>query len=311
MGNLPPIPIICGPTASGKTGVAVTLAGTLPIEVVSADSRQIIKHLDIGTAKPTPEECKAVEIHLVDIVDPGERYSAYRFIDDANRSIGAILSRGNIPVVVGGTGLYLRALSEGVVEIEGDNLSIRKRLEQEIDRIGAQAMYERLEQIDPLEAARLHPNNKVRVIRALEIFERTGKTRSELAVTGAYHKSDYKFQHYCLAPLREKLYERINGRVDEMMAEGWLDELTSLIDNGRGEAIRKSNVIGYRELLDHIYGKYSLEEAIALIKQNTRRYAKRQMTWFRHQGECEFFESRDKLVKILVEVLSLFPRTML
>jgi len=295
----PVLPIICGPTASGKTGVAVKLARDFPVEVVSADSRQIIRKLDIGTAKPTLEECRKVNFHLVDIIEPGERYSAFRFIDDANAAIGEILSLNHIPLIVGGTGLYLRALSEGVVEINNDDMSIRDSLEQEMGRIGSQAMFERLEQIDPLEANRLHPNNKVRIIRALEIFELTGKTRSELAITGAYHKSEYNFRYYCLAPPREALYERINKRVDEMIATGWLEELKVLIDTGMREAIRKSNVIGYRELLDHIDGKYSLEEAVALIKQNTRRYAKRQMTWFRHQGECEFFESRDKLVASL------------
>ncbi|MEA2031419.1 MAG: tRNA (adenosine(37)-N6)-dimethylallyltransferase MiaA [candidate division Zixibacteria bacterium] len=298
------IPIICGPTASGKTGIAVKLSHNFPVEVVSADSRQIFRYLDIGTAKPTPEECRAVDFHLIDIIDPGERYSAFCFIDDASAAISAILKRNHIPLVVGGTGLYLRALTDGVIEIDNDDLTIRKRLEQEMEHLGSLAMYERLEQIDPLEAVRLHPNNKIRVIRALEIFELTGKTRSELAVTGAYHKSEYSFKSFCLAPLREKLYQQINERVDEMMAIGLLTELKALIKKGMMEDIRKSNVIGYSELLDYLDGKYSVEEAVSLIKQNTRRYAKRQMTWFRHQGDSEFFESPEKLEESITYFLS-------
>ncbi|MFZ5981844.1 MAG: tRNA (adenosine(37)-N6)-dimethylallyltransferase MiaA [Candidatus Zixiibacteriota bacterium] len=294
------IPIICGPTASGKTSVALELAESHPIEIVSADSRQIIKYLDIGTAKPTAKEKTRVPTRLVDIIEPGERYSAFRFITDANRAIREILESGRCPVVVGGTGLYMRALSEGVVEIENDDMAIRDRLEKEMDDMGAVAMYEQLENIDPLEAARIHPHNRKRIIRALEIYYLTGKTKSELVVTGTYRQSEYDFIYFCLTPEREKLYEIINKRVDLMLEAGWLEEIRDLVSRGLTENVRKANVIGYNELLDYIEGNLSLEEAVLLIKQNTRRYAKRQMTWFRKQKDCRFFTEKDNLKKTLI-----------
>ena len=299
MDSSTPIPIICGPTGSGKTAIAVALAGDYPVEIVSADSRQVIKHLNIGTAKPTPEESKRVRFHLIDIVEPGERYSAYRFASEAEKIIGEILGREHIPLVVGGTGLYLRALSEGVVEIEEEDMQLRERLEEEMKEIGPDAMYRKLEGIDPLEAARLHPNNQVRVIRALEIYYLTGKTKSELVLTGSYNKSDRNYSYYCLALPREKLYERINERVDSMLTEGLLEELQCLIKQGKGEGIKKANVIGYAELIDYIEGNCSLEAAVAMIKQNSRRYAKRQMTWFRHQSGCRMYADAESLCKSL------------
>lgn len=293
------IPIVCGPTGAGKTGVAVELAGEFPIEVISADSRQMIRGLDIGTAKPTAEEQAAVPCHLVDVIDPGERYTAFRFIDDANAAIKDILSRSCVPMVVGGTGFYLRALTDGIVEIEGEDLAIRERLERDMDKVGPEGMYQRLMKIDPLEATKLHPNNRVRVIRALEIFELTGRTRSELAVTGRYRKAEFEFKYFCLAPPREELYARINERVDQMLAEGLLEEVRSLLKTIGVERLRAANVIGYNELMDCIAGRIGFKQAVALIKQNHRRYAKRQMTWFRHQSDCEFFADRPSLLQAL------------
>ncbi|UCE24773.1 MAG: tRNA (adenosine(37)-N6)-dimethylallyltransferase MiaA [Candidatus Zixiibacteriota bacterium] len=291
----PSIPIICGPTGSGKTAVAVALAREFPLEVVSADSRQIIRYLDIGTAKPTRAEREAVTFHLLDIVDPGQRYSAYRFISDADKVIGSILGAGRIPLVVGGTGLYLRALIEGVVEIENEDLSLREKLEQEMSEAGCDRMYEKLKQIDPDEAARIHPHNRVRVIRALEIYHLTGKSKSDMMASGAYKKSAYHYQYFCLSPPRDKLYRQIDQRVEEMMGDGLLDELKSLVARGLGDQIKKSNVIGYSELLDHLGGNLSLDAAVIKIKQNSRRYAKRQLTWFRAQPACDLFDSAGKL----------------
>ncbi len=293
------IPVICGPTGSGKTAVAVQLGDQRPVEVVSADSRQIIRHLDIGTAKPTVDERRRTRFHLIDLIEPGERYSAFRFIVDASRVIREIVERGHIPLVVGGTGLYLRALSEGVVEIEQEDMELRQKLEQEMEVLGSEAMHKRLESIDPLEAARIHPNNRVRVIRALEIYYLTGRTKSELVISGAYKKVECDFDYHCLALPREQLYERINDRVDRMIAHGWLDEVAALEARGMKGHVRKANVLGYGELLDVLEGKYRLDEAVTLIKQNTRRYAKRQMTWFRHQAGCTFYETPSGLLEAL------------
>jgi len=304
VGSKPVIPIICGPTGAGKTGVAVALADSFPLEVVSADSRQIVRHLYIGTAKPTAEESAAVAFHLVDIIEAGERYTAFRFIDDANAAIADILNRHRVPVVVGGTGLYLRALTEGIVEIEDTDLTIRERLEREMEEIGPEAMYARLEQVDPLEAAGVHPNNRVRVIRALEIFELTGRSRSELAVTGRYRKGEYEFKYFCLAQPRDELYRRINNRVGLMMEAGLLDEVKRLVAEGREDALRRANVIGYNELLSHLDGQCELDEAVALIKQNHRRYAKRQLTWFRHQVNAHVYDRREALETALKPMLA-------
>jgi tRNA dimethylallyltransferase len=298
------IPVVCGPTASGKTGVAVELGEAFAVEVVSADSRQIIRHLEIGTAKPTEQERRAVSFHLVDLIDPGERYTAFRFIDDATSAIRSILSRGRIPLVVGGTGLYLRALTEGVVEIDSDDMHVREELEQQMEQLGPERMHERLAQVDPLEAAMIHPNNKVRVIRALEMFYLTGKSKSELVVTGAYKSSPFPFRYFCLMPPRSALYEIINARVDQMMAQGLLAEIESLVAAGWKDRIAAANVIGYKELLDYVDGRLTLKEAVSLIKQNTRRYAKRQSTWFRNLADGEKFESRESLIDALAAYLA-------
>lgn len=303
------IPIICGPTGSGKTSAALRLASQYPLEVVSADSRQIIRHLNIGTAKPTAEEQRVVRFHLIDLIEPGERYSAFRFIENADRAIGDVLARGRIPVVVGGTGLYLRALTEGVVEIEEDRPELRERLENEMNELGPEAMHRRLMAIDPGEAAKIHPNNRVRVVRALEICELAGQPKSKLTASGAYKRSGFDYQLYCLQPERERLYEAINRRVDVMMQAGLLEEVKRLVGRGLGPALRRANVIGYEELLDFLDGRVSLDGGVDLIKQNSRRYAKRQMTWFRHQTECDYFADAEPLLAALRSSLSSFQRS--
>lgn len=299
MDNNVSIPIIYGPTGSGKTAAAIELAGKFPIEIISADSRQIIRGLEIGTAKPTAQEQAAVPFHLMDIIEPGERYSAMRFIEDTDKAIDDIYERGKTPIVVGGTGLYLRALTEGFVLIENQDNEIRLRLEEELERVGKQAMWDRLNQLDPDEADRIHANNGVRVVRALEICALTGQTKTELAATGSYKKSKYCFNYFCLMPDREKLYARINERVDQMIAAGLQAELEALIENGRKQELLAANVIGYAELLDYIDGHTDLNEAIRLIKQNSRRYAKRQCTWLRQQIDGELFTDKPSLIDAL------------
>lgn len=299
--NIPPIPIICGPTGSGKTSVAVKLAQSVPIEIISADSRQIIKYLNIGTAKPTPDEQKQVRFHLIDIIEPGERYSAFQFIDDATAAIKDIINRGKLPVVVGGTGLYLHALSEGVVEIEQEDMEIRERLEKEADEIGLENMFNTLKEIDPLEAAKIHPNNKTRVIRALEMYHLTGKTKTELINSSAYKKPEFNFEYFCLTPERQSLYNIINQRVETMLADGWLEEIKVLIDDGHSQPLRQANVIGYKELLDYIDGVLTYDQAVSLIKQNTRRYAKRQFTWFRNKVDTNPVLNPEALYNLMKE----------
>lgn len=293
------IPIICGPTASGKTPVAFELAESIALEIISADSRQVIRHLDIGTAKPTEEERQKVTFHLVDIVEPGERYTAFRFIEDANFAIRQIRRRGRLPVVVGGTGLYLRALTEGVVQVDGEGMGIRRELERQMESLGPKVMHEKLTAVDPAQAALIHPNNRTRVIRALEMYQITGRPKSELVIDGTYRKSNYRFRQYCLMPDRRHLYETINKRVDFMVEQGLVLEIKSLIDRGLGSAVRAAGVIGYAELLDYTDGLLTRDEAIRLIKQNTRRYAKRQITWLRKNHRGNSYTDRSALLEAL------------
>lgn len=302
------IPIICGPTGSGKTAAAIRLAKSYPVEIISADSRQLIRHLDIGTDKPTPEQRRAIRFHLLDLIEPGEKYSAYRFVDDVECAAGGSISRGSIPVVVGGTGLYLKALTEGVVEIDGENEEIRERLEQEMKETGPERMHQRLRSIDPQEAGQIHAHNQVRVIRALEIYYLTGTPKSELVKSGAYKKSRSAYRYHCLAPPREQLYRQINDRVDRMIDGGLLEEIKRLVDRGLKQQILKANVMGYNEIIEHLSGNLSLPDAVSSIKQNSRRYAKRQLTWFRKVAECDFFEDAGALVEAVSSLCDVWVR---
>lgn len=303
MAEQPTYPIICGPTGSGKSAVAYRLAERFPIEIISADSRQVVKYLNIGTTKPTSEELGRVPVHLIDLVEPGEKYSAVRFMTDTDHVIKAIVARKHIPVVVGGTGLYLKALTEGLVLIDGEVGSIRTRLESKAKELGAEKMHAQLAEIDPEEARRIHPNNLRHVLRALEIYHQTGQIKSELVANGTYKRSVNRFRYFCVAPPRNRLYSNINKRVDRMMAVGWLGELESLIKAGMKENIRKAEVIGYCELLNYLDHQATLDETLELIKQNTRRFAKRQMTWYRGQGISEFFDTPEKCHYALGEFL--------
>ena len=307
MADQPTYPIICGPTASGKSAVALRLAERFPIEIISADSRQVVKYLDIGTAKPTKAEQELVPVHLIDLVEPGERYSAVRFAEDADRVIDQIVARCKIPVIVGGTGLYLKALTEGLVLIDSEVGPIRAKLENEARELGAEQMHARLAGIDPEEATRIHPNNLRRVLRALEIYYQTGQIKSELIANGSYKKSANKFEYFCIAPMRDTLYAIINRRVDTMIARGWLEELELLIETGFKENIRKAEVIGYAELLNYCDDVATLDETLDMIKQNTRRFAKRQMTWYRGQGISPLHQTQEECLAALYEFLSPNP----
>jgi len=291
----PVIPVLAGPTASGKTAVATELADIYPsLEIISADSRQIYKYLSIGTDKPSAEIFSRYKFHLVDFVKPGERYTVFDFVEDSRRIIDSVLERKTVPLICGGTGLYIRSLVEGIVEISNDDFSYRARLEEEAITRGPEYLYRKLRAVDPVEADKVHPNNIKKVIRALEIYHITGKPKSEfLAQEQKSTGNIYKI--FCLIPPREKLYEKINARVDLMIKAGLLDEVEEIINSGLKEAVRKVNVIGYNELFRYFDDEISLDTAINLIKQNSRRYAKRQITWFRGMKNIDFYDSPDGL----------------
>ncbi len=273
---------ITGPTASGKTALSIALAQRLQTEIISSDSMQIYREMDIGTAKPTAAEQAAVPHHMIDIVDPGEPFSVARYVELADQCAQTLLQAGKIPLVVGGTGLYLDALIEGSA-FPGDETdhSIREKYERMAREQGNEAVHACLQQVDPVAAERLHPNNLKRVIRALEVFEQTGLTLDAFNQQNKRPEPKYQAIKIGLCPSdREILYARINQRVDQMFEEGLLEEAEHLFREGKltGTA---AQAIGYKELADYFSGNGSLEECVEILKRRTRNYAKRQLTWIK------------------------------
>ncbi|MGA8181165.1 MAG: tRNA (adenosine(37)-N6)-dimethylallyltransferase MiaA [Desulfobacterales bacterium] len=276
----PRVVVICGPTALGKTTAAIELAEIFDGEIVGADSMQIYKHMDIGTAKPTQKETARVKHHMIDIIDPDERFDARQYAALARETIEMLYHRNKLPFVVGGTGFYIKALLNGLFETESTEEHIRKGLKKEADSYGIAVLYARLCRLDPDAANKIHPNDKYRVVRALEVHARTGKPLS------AYHKAHgFKDHPFVVIKIglhirREMLYDRINKRVDAMIGSGLLDEVKGLLAMGCSPESKSMQSIGYRHMVDFIKGDSSWEETVRTLKRDTRRYAKRQMTWF-------------------------------
>ncbi|QPC46432.1 tRNA (adenosine(37)-N6)-dimethylallyltransferase MiaA [Mangrovibacillus cuniculi] len=299
--------IIIGPTAVGKTSMSIKLAKALNAEIISGDSMQIYKQLDIGTAKISSDEMEGVPHHLIDFLDPSASYSVADFQRDVREKISEIKSRNKFPLIVGGTGLYIQAVlyDYQFVEEKTDD-TIRRKLEEKREQEGIEKLYEELLGIDPSAKDAIHPNNHRRVIRALEIFYQTGKTLSEQQ----QNQVSAPLYHAPIVGLtmdRELLYRRINQRVDIMMAKGLLQEVESLKKAGVDE-VQSVQAIGYKELYDYLEGKYTLEEAIELIKQQSRRYAKRQLTWFRNKMDVQWFDLTNEKAhgEIYEEILHIF-----
>ena len=274
------IVIISGPTASGKSRVALELAEKFDGEIINADSMQVYRQMDIGTAKPPAEDRARVSHHLIDIVEPGEEYSAARFRIDATRAIEDITERGKLPFITGGTGLYIKALTMGLVNGPGEDKSIRERLTKEAETGGAEVLYEKLKSVDPVSATRIHPNNLVRVIRALEVFYITGRPLSEIQAGHSFKETPFDALNIGLKLDRELLYERINHRTGEMIEAGLVEEVRGLLGQGYSRDLKPMLGLGYKEICAHLLGGVNLGEAISEIKKHTRHYAKRQMTWF-------------------------------
>ncbi len=273
-----------GPTASGKTTVAIALAKKLNSEIISADSRQIYRYMDIGTAKPSKMEQVSVRHHLIDVVNPDESYSAGRFADDAAIIVKSLNEQGKIPVIAGGTGFYIKALQNGLFESPDVDSSLREGLMKDAQESPAK-IFRRLEEVDPESANRIHPNDIKRVVRALEVYEQTGEPMS---VHWERQRQEKSCQNYniLLNPVRETLYARINERLDRMMVGGFLEEAKKLLDMGYGADDPGMNAVGYRELVDYLQNGGDLSNAIELAKQKSRNYAKRQVTWYR-RGEFD------------------------
>ncbi len=286
-----PTLVLVGATGTGKTDVAVHLAGEyLPGEIVSADSRLVYRHMNVATAKPTPEMMASVPHHMIDLVDPDTQYTCKEFQTEARRIIHDILRRGLTPIVVGGSGLYVMALTDGVFDGPSANDDVRERLTKEAETWGPEHLWERLEEVDPEKAARTDPGNTVRVIRALEVFEITGEKMSDLEkdVTPL----DVPFVKIGLRRTTEDLNRRIDQRVDRMMEDGLLAETSALVATGYGNCLSVMNTLGYRELIHHLKGQTTLGDAVDLIKLHTRRFAKRQGTWFRKDSGIRWIDVR-------------------
>lgn len=280
--SLPPrVIVVCGPTGIGKTRTAIELARRFDGEIVGADAMQIYRRLDIGTAKPTPEEQARVRHHMVDIVDPDRPYDAARYAADAERVIRKLHARGRIPIIAGGTGLYIKALIYGLFDAHPPEPECRRRLEALADRRGNAYLHAELAACDPDAAQRIHVNDRFRIIRALETYRTTGRTISALRAAHRFATPRLAAFKLGLTLPREALYARIDRRVDRMVADGLLEEVRSLLAQGYGADLKAMQSIGYRHMTAYIRGEVDWPETLRLLKRDTRRYAKRQFTWFK------------------------------
>ena len=281
-----PLVVLTGPTAAGKTRLSIDLAKAVGGEIISADSMQVYRYMDIGSAKIRKEEMEGVPHHLIDVLDPREEFHVQKFQQMAKASMEGIYERGHIPILTGGTGFYIQAVLYDIDFTEEETGgACRKELEQYAKEHGALALHRRLEAVDPKSACAIHPNNVKRVVRALEYYEQTGEQMSLHNEKEREKASPYSFAYFVLNEDRRKLYEKIDRRVDLMMERGLLDEVISLLPLRERPAL---NTVGYRELFDYIDGKVSLDKAVELIKRNSRRYAKKQLTYWRRDKDIEW-----------------------
>ncbi len=285
---------LAGATAVGKTEIGLVLAKRLGAEIVALDSMTIYRGMDIGTAKPSADQQALVPHHLIDVVDPDQEYSINCYLEAAHAQIGEIKARGNEVLFVGGTPLYLKALLRGLTPGPPANWQLREEIEAEVAKIGNQALYERLEQLDPIAASQIHPNDTRRLIRAVEVFRATGQPISHHQLQFEQENIAKDCRVFVLHRTREELVDRINLRVDAMIEEGLVAEVEALTTQGKTLGRTASQAVGYREAIEHLQGG-SLEEMATQIKTRTRRFAKRQGTWFRSLAECQFVDLTGKV----------------
>ncbi len=283
--------VITGPTGIGKTGAALDLAERFGAEIVNADSVQVYRFMDIGSAKPSVEERARVRHHLIDVTAPDEDFDAARYRGLAAAAVDDIAGRGKRVIVAGGTGLYIKALLGGLFQAPPVSEEVRRVLKEETRRMGEAAMYERLVRVDPSSAERIHPNDVYRILRALEVFEQTGTPVSVLRRQHGFARTPYRFLLLGLAMDRTVLYERIDRRVDSMLEQGLVVEVEGLLDRGYGPELKSMQSIGYRHVTEYLSGRRSLDETAEKLKVDTRRFAKRQYTWFRAQPELVWTDS--------------------
>lgn len=289
--TLPPLIVICGPTAAGKTALALELAEGYPVEVISADSRQVYRLMDIGTAKPSVAEQALAPHHLLDVVWPDEAFDAACFARAAGAAIAGVQARGHLPLLVGGTGLYIRALTEGLADVPPGDPQVRAELQAYAESAGPEALHRRLAGVDAEAAAALHRNDRVRIIRALEVFTLTGQPLSAWQREHGFRTRPYRLLKLGLTLERSDLYARIDRRAEAMFAGGLVEETEALLKAGYSAELRSLQTIGYREAVRLLRGAVSPDKALLELQQATRRYAKRQLTWFRADPQMIWVDS--------------------
>jgi len=283
----PTVLVLAGPTGVGKTDISIQIANRINCEIVSADSRQIYRFMNIGTSKPYKETLESVPHHFIDILNPDEDYSAGQYAKEAREVIQRIRESRKIPLVVGGSGLYIRALLNGFFGEDYRDESIRAQLNNRLKKEGALNLYSDLQRIDPQSAEQTHPNNVKRILRSLEVYYITGRPMSQIQKSGE-DPAPFPWIKFGLIMNRENLYERINGRVDQMFKEGLIEEVQDLLKNGYSPKLNSLNSVGYKEIIEYLDDDLDLENCVSLVKQNTRRYAKRQLTWFRRETDVHW-----------------------
>ena len=303
-----PLIILTGPTAVGKTKASIGLAKALNGEIISADSMQVYKHMDIGSAKIRPEEMQGIKHYLIDELEPDEEFHVVRFQEMAKKALEEIYAKNKIPIVVGGTGFYIQALLYDIDFTENEeDTEYRKELEQLAAEKGADVLHDMLREVDPESAEAIHANNVKRVIRALEFHKQTGGKISEHNEQERAKSSPYDFCYFVLNDERERLYERINLRIDQMLDDGLVEEVMSLKDQGYTKEMVSMQGLGYKEILDYLNGNCTLEEAIYILKRDTRHFAKRQLTWFRRERDViwvsknEHNYDEDKILNVMLD----------
>lgn len=302
-----PLIVLTGPTAVGKTALSIGLAKAIGGEIISADSMQVYKHMDIGSAKIMPDEMKGVPHYLVDVLEPSEEFHIARFQEMAKAAMDEIYSRGHIPILVGGTGFYIQSITRDIDFTENDgDMTYRHELEEYAKIHGGEELHKRLQQIDPKAADEIHANNVKRVIRALEYFHQTGQPISQHNEEQKQKETPYDLRYFVLNDIRSRLYERIEKRIDLMLEQGLVDEVKRLKDMGYTRDMVSMQGLGYKEILAYLDGEYTLEEAVYILKRDTRHFAKRQLTWFKREQDViwinkdEFDYDEEKILNYMV-----------
>lgn len=304
-----PLIVLTGPTAVGKTSLSISLAKAVNGEIISADSMQVYKKMDIGSAKIRSEEMQGIPHYLVDVLEPEEEFHIVKFQQMAKKAMEDIYSRGKIPILVGGTGFYIQAVTKDIdfTEAQQEN-DYRKELEALAEEKGGEHLHEMLRKVDPVSADAIHAHNVKRVIRALEFYHQNGSPISAHNEEQKQHESPYNLAYFVLNMPRELLYERIDLRVDQMMKEGLLEEVSRLKEEGCHRGMVSMQGLGYKEILAYLDGEYPLEEAVRVLKRDTRHFAKRQLTWFRREQEVtwvnkdQFSYQEDQIIDYMLEI---------